>query len=213
MLFWNARARNTHVEATLNHPFPAQVDPVDWEKGDHIFVTSTTFDALEAEERFIESVSEDGRTVELTQRLYFDHHGDGYLDAEGEDLVPEYRAEVGLLTRNVVVQGDDVSKRQQFGCQIVFASSQIYDNSIIGRLSNVEVRQTGQGLKLGKYPIHFHMVGNVDKSPQSQSLRELGQSKMILVPIYDACVCPQVVREKLQRPLREQPRHRDPRRE
>ena len=22
---WNARARNTHVEATLNHPFPAQV--------------------------------------------------------------------------------------------------------------------------------------------------------------------------------------------
>ena len=23
--FWNARKRNTHVEATLNHPFPAQV--------------------------------------------------------------------------------------------------------------------------------------------------------------------------------------------
>ena len=24
MLFWNVRARNTHVEATLNHPFAAQ---------------------------------------------------------------------------------------------------------------------------------------------------------------------------------------------
>ena len=24
-MFWDARARHTHVEATLNHPFPAQV--------------------------------------------------------------------------------------------------------------------------------------------------------------------------------------------
>jgi hypothetical protein len=50
-------------------------------------------------------------------------------------------------------------RSQQFGGQIVFASSQIWDNPIIGRLSNVEVRNAGQGLKLGKYPIHFHMVG------------------------------------------------------
>ena len=26
VFFWNARARNGHVEATLNHPFPAQVE-------------------------------------------------------------------------------------------------------------------------------------------------------------------------------------------
>ena len=26
VFLWNARARNGHVEATLNHPFPAQVD-------------------------------------------------------------------------------------------------------------------------------------------------------------------------------------------
>lgn len=83
----------------------------------------------------------------------------------GEILVPEYRAEVGRLTRNVVVQGDKTfSLRQQFGVQIIFASSQKYDNSIIARLSNIEVRQAGQGLKLGKYPIHFHLVGKVDKS-------------------------------------------------
>ncbi|KAJ1462285.1 hypothetical protein M885DRAFT_431552, partial [Pelagophyceae sp. CCMP2097] len=74
------------------------------------------------------------------------------------------RAEVGLLTRNVVVQGDDTTDAQQFGCQIIFASSQIYDDSIIARLSNIEVRRAGQGLKLGKYPIHFHMVGNAPKS-------------------------------------------------
>ena len=59
---------------------------------------------LETEERYIDSVSDDGRTVTLTQRLYFQHLGDGYWDETGE-IVPEYRAEVGLLTRNVVVQG------------------------------------------------------------------------------------------------------------
>ena len=36
--------------------------------------------------------------------------------------------------------------------------------TLIGRFSNVEVRQTGQGLKLGKYPLHFHLVGQVSKS-------------------------------------------------
>ena len=80
---------------------------------------------LETEERYIDSVSADGRTITLTQRLYFDHLGDGYWDETGE-IVPEYRAEVGLLTRNVVVQGDEQSKSQQFGGQIVFASSQIW---------------------------------------------------------------------------------------
>ena len=28
----------------------------------------------------------------------------------------------------------------------------------------MEVRLAGQGLKLGKYPIHFHLVGNVNES-------------------------------------------------
>ena len=27
VFLWNARPRNTHVEATLNHPFPAQASP------------------------------------------------------------------------------------------------------------------------------------------------------------------------------------------
>ena len=46
------------------------------------------------------------------------------------------------------------------------ASSQDYAsvNSLVGRFSNVELRQTGQGLKIGKYPIHFHLVGDVSAS-------------------------------------------------
>ena len=140
------------------------VDPVDWKIGDRIFITSTSFDPMETEERIITSVAEGGSSLTLDQRLFFFHEGDGYWDETGREVVPEYRAEVGLLSRNVIVQGDDQSKQQQFGGQIVFASSQLHDDSIIGRLSNIETRNVGQGLKLGKYPIHFHMVGNVSKS-------------------------------------------------
>ena len=32
------------------------------------------------------------------------------------------------------------------------------------RLSNVEVFNAGQAFELGRYPIHFHMVGNVETS-------------------------------------------------
>ena len=67
------------------------------------------------------------------------------------------------MTRNVVVQGDyETSRSQQFGGQIVLHSRG--DNSLIGRFSYTEHRNVGQGLKLGKYPIHFHMVGSVTKS-------------------------------------------------
>ena len=28
----------------------------------------------------------------------------------------------------------------------------------------MEVRHAGQGLKLGKYPVHWHLIGNVSES-------------------------------------------------
>ena len=57
------------------------------------------------------------------------------------------------------------SRHTEFGAQIVLSTEKnIGDNPLLGCFSNVEVRLAGQGLKLGKYPIHFHMVGNVSKS-------------------------------------------------
>jgi hypothetical protein len=38
------------------------------------------------------------------------------------------------------------------------------DESLIGRFSNVEVRHAGQGFRLGRYPVHFHMIGEVRNS-------------------------------------------------
>lgn len=38
------------------------------------------------------------------------------------------------------------------------------DESVIGRIENCEFFDVGQAFKLGRYPIHFHMIGTVTKS-------------------------------------------------
>jgi len=143
--------------------------PVDWVAGDEIIVGSTGWEMRETEELKVVSVSEDGMTIHLSRGLYYDHAGGGWTSDDGQIHVAEYSAPVGCLTRNVVVQGSDSSNRDSFGAQIVLTNS-IGDtdnkiltesNRIIGRFSNIEVRRAGQGLKLGKYPIHFHMAGSV----------------------------------------------------
>ena len=73
------------------------------------------------------------------------------------------RAEVGLLSRNVVFRGDpETSALNQFGAHIMLHSKG--DESVIGRIENIELRDVGQAFQLGRYPIHFHMIGTVHNS-------------------------------------------------
>ena len=73
------------------------------------------------------------------------------------------RAEVGLLTRSVVYKGaDDDSIPNRYGAHIMLHS--VGDDSLTGRISYVELTQVGQAFQLGRYPIHFHMIGNVHNS-------------------------------------------------
>ena len=38
------------------------------------------------------------------------------------------------------------------------------DESLTGRIENCEFRDVGQAFQLGRYPIHFHMIGTVHNS-------------------------------------------------
>lgn len=38
------------------------------------------------------------------------------------------------------------------------------DESVIGRIENLQLNDVGQAFLLGKYPIHYHMIGRVNKS-------------------------------------------------
>jgi hypothetical protein len=73
------------------------------------------------------------------------------------------RAEVGLLTRTVKYQGDpETSPKNLYGAHIMIHYPE--DESCIGRLLYTEFYNVGQAFKLGRYPIHFHVIGTVAKS-------------------------------------------------
>jgi hypothetical protein len=38
------------------------------------------------------------------------------------------------------------------------------DETSVGRIEYVELKDVGQAFKLGRYPIHFHMIGTIHKS-------------------------------------------------
>jgi len=73
------------------------------------------------------------------------------------------RAEVGVLSRNVVYRGDPIdSYETQYGATIFMHSAG--DDSLIFRASDIEFRNVGQAFKLGRYALHMHMIGAVHKS-------------------------------------------------
>uniref|UniRef100_A0A3B4U1D6 PKHD1 like 1, tandem duplicate 2 n=1 Tax=Seriola dumerili TaxID=41447 RepID=A0A3B4U1D6_SERDU len=167
---------------------------VTWKSGDEIVIASTgnRHSQRENEVRRIASVSADGKTLTLNEPLKFTHLGVTVTLPDGTAF--EGRAEVGLLTRNIVVRGsrhqewsdkikacpdgfntgefatqtcfqgrfgEEVGSDQFGGC-IMFHAPRPNENLAIGRLEYVEVFHAGQAFRLGRYPIHWHLMGNID---------------------------------------------------
>ena len=65
------------------------------------------------------------------------------------------RAEVGNLTRNIVIQGaDDAHWRDRgFGAHVM-----VMDRASQLQFDGVELRRVGQAGKVGRYPIHWHLL-------------------------------------------------------
>lgn len=98
--------------------------------------------------------------VTLDSPLDYKHYSG--ITNYGNEFI-EMRAEVGLLTRNVVYRGDpETSALNQFGAHIMLHSNG--DESLIGRIEYIELRDVGQAFQLGRYPIHFHLIGTVSLS-------------------------------------------------
>lgn len=104
--------------------------------------------------------------VSLASPLKFNHYGG-----------PEYQAEVGLLSRRIVIQGDEASEpvdNEPLGCEGNGYSSYPCANHLTGhgahiivqgvspvaRVFGVELRRMGQTNQEGRYPMHFHLLGD-----------------------------------------------------
>jgi hypothetical protein len=102
----------TRLAATANAGETALLllEPVDWEVGSEIVVTSTSDEMHEAEVRVLAALEVGGTRLVLTSPLTHEHLGVSF-DIDGHTV--EMRAEVGLLSHNVVVQGDTTSTASQ----------------------------------------------------------------------------------------------------
>ncbi|XP_040908783.1 LOW QUALITY PROTEIN: PKHD1 like 1, tandem duplicate 1 [Toxotes jaculatrix] len=167
---------------------------VTWKAGDEIVIASTghRHSQRENEVRRIAAVSADGKSLTLTEPLKYTHLGVTVTLPDG--TVFEGRAEVGLLTRNIVVRGSqnqewndrieacpdgfntgefatqtcfqgrfgEEAGSDQFGGCIMFHAPRPNENLAIGRLEYVEVFHAGQAFRLGRYPIHWHLMGDIN---------------------------------------------------
>ena len=131
--------------------------------GELIAVAATTTIGREGEQRTITAIDRsnpDKPVLTLDKPLWYMHWAS--TETYGDDEI-DMRAEVGLLSRRVVYRGDpETSAANEYGATIFMHSPG--DDSLTARLEYVEFGDVGQAFKLGRYAVHFHMIGAVHTS-------------------------------------------------
>src|SRR5262252_4916173 len=116
-----------------------------WRAGDVIVLASTDFDPHQAERRTIAAIR--GNTITLDKKLDYMHFGKITFDVDE-------RGEVGMLSRNIVVQASPDADNTLFGGHIMAMSgSKMF-------VERVELNRMGQNMHLARYPIHWHLIGD-----------------------------------------------------
>lgn len=131
-------------------------DATNWAPNDEIVIASTAFDMNQAEKRIIAAVN--GNTITLDSPLQYTHFGNLQVYTRPDDpnlsWTLDERAEVGLLSRNITIQGDLSSEANGFGGHIMGM------NGAVMNANYIELTRMGQKAKLGRYPWHWHLMGN-----------------------------------------------------
>jgi G8 domain len=122
-----------------------------WRVGDRVIVTGTTRqnkikktfrdsvrDSTQTEEPIVRAI--DGAKLTLDQPLKHDHICTG-----------DYRAEVANLSRNIIVESADPKTAR---------GHTMYHRGSAGSISYAEFRHLGKEGVLGRYSLHYHLVGD-----------------------------------------------------
>ncbi|MET1412068.1 G8 domain-containing protein [Roseibium sp. HPY-6] len=131
-----------------------------WEVGDKIAITSTDYEAGQAETFTISAVSADGLSFTLDKPLKYMHYGEtqtvenGLEGAERQAWTIDERAQVALLSRNVKITGDSDAEADRFGGHTMVM------NGAEMHVSGAEFTKMGQEGIVGRYPAHWHMLGD-----------------------------------------------------
>lgn len=121
------------------------LDANGWREGDVIVLASTDFEPDQAEQKTITAIN--GNTITLDSALEYMHYGEVTYGVD-------QRGEVGLLSRNILIQSSSDSESSYNGGHIaVMSPGEMY-------ISGVEFFRMGQHLGTGRYPVHWHMYGD-----------------------------------------------------
>uniref|UniRef100_G1N7X6 G8 domain-containing protein n=1 Tax=Meleagris gallopavo TaxID=9103 RepID=G1N7X6_MELGA len=133
-----------------------------WLPGDRIVIASTDYSMHQAEEFNLLPCPEcKSNQVKIDGSPLYLHIGEVI---DGIDM----RAEVGLLTRNILIQGEmedscyGENQCQFFSFDTFGGHIKILANFSSVHMSGVELKNMGQQI-LGSYPVHFHMAADVDE--------------------------------------------------
>jgi hypothetical protein len=134
-----ATARRGDTTVTLAEPV------LGWRVGDRVILTATGLapsnarkDGLLTEERTVRGL--EGGRLTLDRPLAHEHLGTG-----------DYRGEVANLSRNVVVESADPAQAR---------GHTMYHRYSAGSIGYAEFRHLGKEGVLGRYSLHFHLVGD-----------------------------------------------------
>ncbi|KAM9765301.1 cell migration-inducing and hyaluronan-binding protein isoform 2-T2 [Menidia menidia] len=136
--------------------------PTGWESGDRVVVASTDYSMHQAEEfTLLPCPSCSPNQVKVKGKAQFTHIGE---EVDGVDM----RAEVGLLTRNILLRGEtEPNCYGQEACN--FFNFDTFGGHLkvewgfsAVHISGMELQHMGQQT-MGHYPVHFHMNGDVDE--------------------------------------------------
>src|ERR1700680_2630491 len=121
------------------------LNAAEWRAGDMIVLASTDFDPHQAERRTIAAIR--GNTITLDKKLDYMHFGKITFDVDE-------RGEVGMLSRNIVIQASPDADPTLFGGTVMaMLGSKMF-------VDGVELNRMGQNMHLARYPIHWHLLGD-----------------------------------------------------
>ncbi|XP_077992871.1 fibrocystin-L-like [Glandiceps talaboti] len=141
-VYWTKLAATANVgddEITLE-------DAVEWRKGDEIVIAPTDYEPFHTETFTIAQVI-DANTLKLNSSLAYAHLGVTHTVNNGA-WTYTMAAEVGLLTRNIVIEGEDYDDMfdESFGGRVLVGSFYQSGTEYTGyaRIANVEFKLCGQ---------------------------------------------------------------------
>lgn len=131
-------------------------EPVDWAIGQEIVIAPTDYDFKEFERRIITAVDAAKTTLTVDRPFAFKHAA--FAESLSNDTL-RVRAEVGLVSRNVLVTGGAESSVKQYGAHILLHGTA--DLGLEARIENLEVSECGQPQIIGRHCVYFQMNGDL----------------------------------------------------